>query len=214
MRKQLIVVALLLTCALVPLALACSQQMSFQSTYQQAFLLLSLTAFGVLIAQLWLTRLLPRKILGLKRGPLVAWHKYVGYTAGILMLAHPILIVARRFWVLESDPIENLLLVLRSPLMLPAIVAWMSLALIIVLALLQPRFPVRVWRVMHGLLSLVFVGFATWHVVAVGRHSNAVMSFLWIVFAGGSSIPLLITNLPERAKNDAAAPLGTVNESA
>ena len=99
---------------------------------------------------------------------------------------HPVLMIARRFWVQESDPFDNLILMLRAPALLPAIVAWGLLAVVGMLSLARHHLRPTSWRVLHGLLSAVFVGLATWHVVTVGRHSNAAMSAFWIVLAAGA----------------------------
>lgn len=183
-----------------PLLLAWSQGVPARSTYQHVVLYLSLAAFGLLIGQFWLSRLLPRDLTRMKPAAMFRWHRVIGYTAGGFLLVHPVLMIARRFWVEESDPIHNLLTMLQAPAMLPAIGAWILLVLIIVLALVRRRFPARKWRVLHGLLSAGCVGLATWHAVATGRHSNPAMAAFWIGMAAGAVTALLLSYRPARSE--------------
>ncbi len=132
----------------------------------------------------------------MRLGSVLRWHKYIGYAAGAIMLVHPVLMIARRFWVQESEPLDNLLVMLRAPALLPAIAAWILMALIVVLALVRRHFPGRSWRILHGLLSSGFAGLATWHVVTIGHHSNAVMSTFWIVLAVVAVSAALVSYVP------------------
>lgn len=196
MNRNATVVVYLLMMALVPVYLAVNQAVPTRFVTQQAVLLLSLAALGLVLGQFWLSRLLPRNVANVKPASLLRWHKIVGYSAGAFLLIHPFLMIARRFWVQESDPVDNLLLMLRAPALLPAIVAWVLLALLVVLSLLRRRFPPQSWCLLHGLMSAVFAGLAAWHVVSVGRHSNAAMSLFWIVLAGSAVGALLNSYLP------------------
>ena len=67
---------------------------------------------------------------------------------------------------------------------------------------------------MHGLLSAVFAGLATWHVVAVGRHSNTAMSLFWIVLAGGAVAALLSSYLPVLSASTSTNTKGVAHEIA
>jgi predicted ferric reductase len=193
MNKGRFLLLFVLSFALVPVVLAVSQDVPTQSTYQETVLLVSLAAFGLALGQFWLSRLLPRVETGVSLPGLIRRHKYIGATIGGFLLVHPFLIIARRLWVLQSDPIENLLLMLCAPALLPAIIAWGLLATIIVLALVRRWFPSRVWRILHGLLSSGFVGLAAWHVAAVGRHGDRVVAALLIALVAGSIATLLFS---------------------
>lgn len=196
MNRNTPIVVYLLFMALVPVYLAVNQGVPTQFVTQQAVLLLSLAAFGLVLGQFWLSRLLPPDVTKVKPAVVLRGHKVVGYAAGAFLLLHPVLIVARRFWAQESDPIDNLLLILGAPAMLPAIVAWVLLALLVLLSLLRRRLRPKSWGLLHGLMSAAFVGLATWHVVSVGRHSSAAMSLFWIALAGSAVGTLLLSYLP------------------
>lgn len=202
--------------ALVPVCLAVNQGVPTRFVTQQAVLLLSLAALGLVLGQFWLSRLLSQSVTNVKPASRLRWHRIAGYSAGAFLLIHPLLMIARRFWVQESDPVENLFLMLRAPALLPAIVAWVLLAMIVVLSILRRRFRPKSWRLLHGLMSAAFAVLATWHVVSMGRHSNAAMSLFWIVLAGSAVGALLRSYLPipATASSDAGSKVnkGVVHE--
>ena len=214
MKKTPFVVAYLLLMALMPVFLAVNQGVPAGSAYGQAVLFLSLAAFGLVLGQFWLSRILPRSVAKIKPDVVIRWHKIVGYSAVGFLLIHPVLMVARRFWVQESDPTENLILVLRAPALQPAIVAWVVMVLLGVLSLVRRRFRPKSWRILHGLLSAVFAGLATWHVVAVGRHSTTAMSVFWIALAGGAVAALLSSYLPVLSAKSSTVSQGVAHEIA
>lgn len=127
----------------------------------------------------WLSRLLPRNAVKIPLSGVLRWHKAIGYSAGILLLIHPVLMVAHRFAVEGARPGDTLFLLLRSPLLLPGILAWVCLLLIVGLALFRKCLPARAWRIQHGVLAVVFILMATWHVAAVGRHSHQLLLVFW-----------------------------------
>ncbi|MDX2436924.1 MAG: ferric reductase-like transmembrane domain-containing protein [Acidobacteriota bacterium] len=214
MKESRFVVGYLLMVALVPVFLAVNQDVPAGSAYKQVVLFLSLAAFGLVLGQFWLSRLVPRSVTKTRPAVVLRWHKIVGYSAVGFLALHPILMIARRFWVQESDPIENLLLMLRAPALLPAVAAWVVMALLGILSISRKRFRPKSWRLLHGLLSAAFAGLATWHVVAAGRHSNAAMSVLWIVLAGGAVAELLSSYLPIRSARTSTNIKGVAHEIA
>jgi predicted ferric reductase len=169
--------------ALGPLYLAVGRDVSALSTYQYAVLFVSLSAFGLLMGLFWLTRLLPRSLRSMRLPGLLRWHKTFGYLAGLVLLLHPLMIVGRRYMVAETLPLDNLVLMARSPLMYSGVAAWVLLLLMLFSGMVRRAFPAKFWRIQHGLCAVAFSGFATWHVVAVGRHSNLPMSIFWIGLA-------------------------------
>lgn len=138
------------------------------------------------------------------------WHKYIGYIAGTFFLIHPVLMIARRFWVEESNPIHNLMLMIKSPLMLTGILAWLLLVLIITMALIRKKIPPKLFRLLHGALSLAFTALATCHVISIGLHSNSTMNAYWVLLAGFATIALLSSYLEPFIK----ATKGAEHESA
>ena len=53
----------------------------------------------------------------------------------------------------------------------------------------------KVWKVFHGVLSLIFIIFASWHVIEMGRHIDLAMSVLIILLTLISTILIIKTYL-------------------
>jgi predicted ferric reductase len=212
MTKWIFIPLFLLFFALAPIGLALSQDVPTQSTYQTVVLLVSVGTFGLMLSLFWLSRLMPKNTVKMKYSSTLRWHKYIGYAAGLFFLVHPVLMILRRFWVQETLPMDNFKLLITSPLMLPGIIAWFTMIVLIVLAFFRKNMPAQLFRYIHGLLSIGFVGFATWHVVSIGRHSNAPMTAFWIALSSVAVVALLVSYLPIRSK--APVNKGAVHESA
>lgn len=186
--------------ALVPLCLAFGQEVPALSVYQYTALFVSLGTFGLMSGLFFLTRLLPHRAAQMKLSARLRWHKVLGCVAGLILLVHPVLMIARRFWVEESNPVDNLMLLLRSPLLRTGLAAWVLLALILLLTLFRRRFPARLWRIQHGVMSVAFLILATWHVMQVGRHSDVILSAFWILLSAGTIGAYLKTNFTNRKR--------------
>lgn len=206
-------VLFLLFFAGVPVCLAEIQDVPVRFVFQHAVLVMSLAGFGLMLGLSWLSRLMPRDAVKISFYSTMRWHKYIGYIVGTFMLLHPVLMIARRFWVEESNPVDNLMLMLKSPLMLTGIIAWCLLLVLAVMAFLRKQLPAKVFRYVHGAMAIAFMGLATWHVVEVGRHSNPLMSSFWIVLAGGAVGALLYSYIPARKKAEMKIHEGAVHES-
>lgn len=198
MNRWLFISLYLLLFIGTPVILALTQEIPVQTNFQLTVLLVSVGAFGLSLGLFWLTRLLPKNTTSIRLGKMMTWHKYVGYAVCIIFMIHPILIIARRFWVLESNPIDNLKLMLSAPLLWPAIAAWLLLMLIMVLALVRQYFSAVTFRRLHGWLSVAFALLAVWHVMSVGRHSNLILAGLWGLLAAVGIIGYFNRTLKKR----------------
>lgn len=186
MKKRIFFPLFLLLFIAIPVGLAIGQDVYVRSTFQSAALLVSVAAFGIMLGLFWLTRLLPRGMVDAKLITLLKCHKVLGYLCGLFLLAHPVLMIARRFWAVESNPIDNFILLLRSPLMLPGIIAWALLLIIVLLALFRRALPAKLWRMQHRITSIALVLLASWHVLAVGRHNGLMLSIFWGVWTAAA----------------------------
>jgi len=214
MKTPSLVVVLVLVAALAPVFLALNQNVPAGSLFKQAVLLLSLAAFGLVLGQFWLSRLLSWRSVKIWPAKIIHWHKVIGSTAGGFLLIHPVLMVARRFWVQESGPGDNLLLMLRAPVLRPAIIAWVTLALLLALSIVRRSLRRQQWRILHGLLAKSVAGLTTWHVIAVGRHSNTAMSDFWAVLAAGAIGALLNSYRSAHSMKTEKVKKGVVHELA
>lgn len=198
----------------VPVYLAEIQDVPTRFGLQHAVLLASLAGFGLMLGLFWLSRLMPGDAVKMRFSSTLRWHKYIGYGAGLFMLAHPVLMVMRRFWAVESNPVHNLVLVVTSPLMLTGVVAWCLLVVLTATAFFRKHMPAKTFRYVHAAMAVVFVVLSTWHVVEVGRHSNPLMSGFWIVLAAGAAGALLWSYRPVSKNAELKNYQGAANEPA
>lgn len=204
MKNNIRIIQLVALLTLAPVYLAASQSVPTLSTYQSIVLLCTIGAFGMIMTQFWLTR---SQLLGLSQIPtatVIKYHRIIGILAGGFLLVHPILMVARRYWVQESDPVSNLMLLIQAPTLRSAVAAWISLALLLLLSgsRIHRKLRFQSWRHFHGALSLAFITFSLLHITSVGRHSNTAMSAFWIVLCGTSAMPLISSWIPKSCFRD------------
>ena len=199
MKNNIRILQLVALLTLTPVYLAANQNVPTLSTYQSIMLLCTIGAFGMIMAQFWLTR---SKLLGLSKIPtatVIKYHKIIGIVAGGFLLLHPILMVARRYWVQESDPFSNLMLLIQTPTLRSAVFAWIALALLLLLSgsRIHRKLRFQEWKHLHGALSLTFIAFSLLHITSVGRHSNTTMTAFWILLCGTSVMPLISSWIPK-----------------
>ncbi|ACN14598.1 conserved hypothetical protein [Desulforapulum autotrophicum HRM2] len=58
----------------------------------------------------------------------------------------------------------------------------------------------KTWRVFHGILAMLFISIAAWHVIDLGRHSNFAMSIYITMLAAGGIMLLLKTYMFKKSK--------------
>ena len=58
----------------------------------------------------------------------------------------------------------------------------------------------RTWRIFHGILSIVFIGFASWHAINLGRHTNKGLSFYILILSCSGVMLLLNTYFSKSSK--------------
>ena len=75
-----------------------------------------------------------------------------------------------------------------------------------VMSLVRKRLPMqyKTWRVVHGMLAMVFAIIAAWHVINLGRHSTLVMSLFISMLTGGGVLFLLKTYMLKKKKTSEA----------
>jgi predicted ferric reductase len=176
-----------------------------RSNLKETISLVTLVSFSLMLGQFYLARSNRNVLKAHKMSRVVKWHKVIGYTFVSILLVHPFLIVVPRYYESGVDPIEAFVTLITSfdnPKIILGMVAW-SLMLIIGLTSLfrnQLPFSYKTWRIIHGILSIVFISAATWHAVSLGRHTDKPMSIFMIVLATGGILLLLRTYLSKSTK--------------
>ncbi len=158
--------------------------------------LITLLAFCLILGQFFLSRTnnLTKKIHKYKH--VIRVHKAIGYFSITLFMFHPFLIVLPRYFEGGVDPLDafiKMITAFESFGIILGLISWGLMLLIGLTALFRDRLDVsyKRWRVIHGLLSLVFIIIATWHSVDLGRHSNTSVSLFFIIMATVGSLMLL-----------------------
>lgn len=153
---------------------------------KEAISLLTIQAFFIMLLQFYLSRANRNLLQVHKMGRIIKWHKVLGYVFVSVLLIHPILIVVPRFFeagISPTDAFKELLSNFNQTGLLLGLIAWILMFVIGLTSLFRNKLPFtyKIWRVFHGILSVVFILIASFHVVNMGRHINKPMA--WIIGA-------------------------------
>ena len=186
-RKYHLVSAILVFVA-IPALLFSLGELPRRSLMKEAFSLLTVLAFWLMLAQFFLARGNRYFVRAFRFSSVLSVHKAVGYSVVAVFLVHPLLIVIPRFFEGGVSPVDALITLLTTfdnTGVVLGLIAWGLMLLIGVTSLFRDRLAMRypAWKVFHGVLSLVFIVIAAWHAIELGRHMDAVMSALAIVLA-------------------------------
>lgn len=129
---------------------------------------------------------------------ILKWHKFIGYLFVIVFIFHPFLIVVPRFFepaVLPQDSFWKLITTFETTGQIVGLVAYIFMFVLGATSVFRDKLGIKyeTWKYLHGILSILFIIFATWHAVDMGRHSEKAMSIWMILLAFGASAMLLKT---------------------
>lgn len=101
-------------------------------------------------------------------------HKRIGQLLGVLIILHPILILAPRFLVSFNDGMHSLISTITAPQMLTGIIAWVGMIVWILIAMFKDKLKIsyEAWRLSHVLGFVVIAILATLHITSVGSHGQ------------------------------------------
>ncbi|WP_027472708.1 ferric reductase-like transmembrane domain-containing protein [Saccharicrinis fermentans] len=175
----------------LPIAFWALDDSSGRAWVKEAISILTILSFSMMLLQFYLTRSNKRVLKVHRMGKVVKWHKLVGYVFVPILLVHPFLVVVPRYFEAGIDPTDafyTLITSFNSTGVVLGMIAWCLMWIIALTSLFRNRLAMsyRIWRVFHGILSIVFVVIAAWHVIDLGRHSNVWMTgFIVLVASGG-----------------------------
>lgn len=158
--------------------------------------LLTLTAFAMMIGQFFFSRS-SREILNLPGMRIInKLHKVFGYIFIGILLLHPFLIILPRFFeagVEPKDALFTLITTYNSTGVILGISAWLLMLIIGITSFFRESLPMSYanWRLLHGILSILFIVVASWHAIVLGRHTDTAMSF-FIICVSGTGVLLLV----------------------
>lgn len=161
---------------------------SHRALYKEMISIMTILAFFQLLGQFYLNRS-DKFVRYHKMNRVVKFHKIIGYLFIGILIFHPFLIVLPRYLepgMSATDAFISLITTFKTGVVL-GIICWVLMVLLGLITLLRNRLGMkyRIWRTVHGVLSVIFIVLATWHAINLGRHTDVLMSVFMIVVAGG-----------------------------
>ena len=165
---------------------------------KEAISILTILAFFLMLGQFYLTRGNTAILIKIKMSKILKVHKFIGYVFIPVLLLHPFLIVLPRFFESGVSPMDafiTLITTFNCTGIILGMFAWALMLTIGLTSLLRNKLPLsyKAWRVVHGVLSVLFISLASWHVTNMGRHMDTAMSVLVIILAGIAVLLILKT---------------------
>ncbi len=167
-----------------------------RTVLKEVISIVTLIALSLMIGQFFLTRN-SRKMLNINSmGLVIDLHKIIGYIFTGVLLLHPFFIVFPRYFESGVEPEEafiTLLTTFSSTGVILGIMAWLLMLTIGLTSIFRNRLPMKFssWRLLHGILSIVFIIVASWHAIELGRHTDIAMS-IFIILLSVSGVLLLL----------------------
>lgn len=119
-------------------------------------------------------------------------HKYVGYVCVAILFFHPVYLILPKLFETSLPPSEAFLKIITTLSfgVVSGMTAWILMFAIGAMSLFRKKMPLRysTWRLMHGILSMLFICSASLHVIYIGRHSTMAMS----VFVFAATVMMLL----------------------
>ena len=176
-----------------------------RTVLKETLSVITLLAFFLMLAEFFLARSGKSLLKELHLSRAVKIHKFIGYTAALVILVHPFLIVVPRYYEAGVEPMEALETIITTfdtPGIMLGIIAWCLMLILALTSLVRKLLPIKykAWRLCHGLSAIAFVTIATWHAVDLGRHTNGPISIAMIILAGVGVLLLLKTYIMDSFK--------------
>ncbi|MFT5701006.1 MAG: putative ferric reductase [Desulforhopalus sp.] len=187
----------------IPVLLYVTMDIPRRTLLKESLSLLSIFAFTLIIAQFFLTRCTRGMFGNNSVSGIIKIHKVLGYVFLPVLLVHPFLIVVPRYFeagINSSDAFLTIITSVGNVGIVTGISAWSLMLLLGITSLLRKQLfaNYKTWRVMHGLLSVLFIICASWHAINLGRHMTPLLCTYLIAGVTGGVCLLLKTNLPRR----------------
>ncbi len=159
-----------------------------RTVLKEVISLITIVSFVLMLGQFYLSRNNASILKPHKMGKVIKWHKVLGYVFIPILLIHPFLVVLPRFFEAGVNPIEAFVTLITSfgnNGVLLGMIAWVFMLIIGFTSFFRNRLPMsyKSWRILHGVLSIVFVVLAVAHVLLLGRHVDTTVSVFIILLA-------------------------------
>lgn len=157
----------------------------------------TILGFSLLISQFFTTRINVGLVQNLKMKKVLSIHKFIGYFFITLLLFHPLFIVIPKFFdntITPYDAFIRMITTFSSRGVILGIIAYISMVLLILTSLFRDYLGLKykTWRMLHGILTLVFVALATFHAISLGKHMNTSFEVYYITIAAVGVLFLIL----------------------
>jgi predicted ferric reductase len=151
---------------------------------KEAISLLTIVAFFTMLMQFYLSRANRNMLRGHRMSKVIKWHKVLGYVFVSVLVFHPFFIVVPRYFeagVTPAGAFSELLSNFNQKGLMLGLIAWILMVVIGLTSIFRKMLPFRhqTWRIVHGVLSILFILIASFHVIGMGRHINQAMA--WVI---------------------------------
>lgn len=165
---------------IIPLFILSLQTLPPRTLLKESTSVLVIVGFFFLLGQFYLNRSNKVFIKIYKMVKIIKLHKIIGYLVIAIFFIHPFLIVLPRFFEAGVDPIYAFWLMItdfKSLGIIFGLIAWCVMIALLLTSFYKDKLNMTYskWRLLHIVLSLVFISAALWHVIDLGRHMNEIM---------------------------------------
>jgi len=166
-----------------------------RSFLKESISVIAIIAFCQMIGQFFMARTNRYAKKDLKMSRLIQFHKILGYACVTVLLFHPFFLVLPKLFESGVGPVDAFIMIITTLNrgVVLGIIAWCLVLVLGITSLLRKKMPMKYtsWRFFHGILAMLFISIATWHVTDLGRHSSLAMSAFIILLATGGVLLLL-----------------------
>ena len=165
---------------IIPLFILSLQTLPPRTLLKESTSVLVIVGFFFLLGQFYLNRSNKFFVKIYKMFKIIKLHKIIGYTVIAIFFIHPFLIVLPRFFEAGVDPIYAFWLMItdfKSLGIIFGLIAWCVMIALLLTSFYKDKLNMTYskWRLLHIVLSVVFISTALWHVIDLGRHMNEIM---------------------------------------
>ena len=182
----------------IPILLYAFEDSFSRTILKETLSIVTILSFTLIFSQFFISRINKDIKYGNKMNKVLNFHKFLGYFIVVVLFFHPLYIVIPRYFEAGVDPIDAFWIMItnfQSFGVLLGIVSWILMLTLGITSYLRFKLGIeyRHWKLLHGVMSILFILTATGHVISLGRHSDYAMSIFFILLVGISMIKLLNT---------------------
>jgi len=180
----------------LPAVLISLGELPGRTLLKETISLLTVLAFSLMLGQFFLARSNRYFVKDFRFSSVLGVHKAIGYSVVGVFLVHPVLIVLPRNFeggISPFDALVTLLTTFEGPGVVQGLIAWGLMFVIGATSLFREKLNMGypAWKVLHGVLSMLFIITASWHAIELGRHMDWVMT-TFVVGLVSTSVVMLI----------------------